>query len=392
MKVLIIACGFSWSDVGGAQKICAQLSNALVDRNFQVSILYENKRNTDFFYPLSPQIQLYDLLKVCNYSITGCSFWWERIIRELLKGIRKNWADYWSFCCGCRKARNDSFKSLLDKIKPDIIVSFVPRATTAILPVSEQIPIVSMLHSDPEVLKNTPKEILQALKAVQNQVLLPEMKARFLKYIPGAHVAIIPNAVVQWNFIADLGKKKKRYVIINVGRLSIHKRQDLLIDSFALLANKFSEWDLELWGDDDGQGKFLYDKIREYHLEKRIFIRGATKNIAEIYRHGDLFALTSPKEGFCLAMAEAMSAGIPVVAYRHCNAANFLIEDNITGKLSDDGIEAFAKCLGILMENQKKRIAMGIAARQSMRKYKPDNIWNQWISLLKQTYKQGNVN
>ena len=83
-----------------------------------------------------------------------------------------------------------------------------------------------------------------------------------------------------------------------------------------------------------------------------------------------------------MAMTEAMSAGLPVVAYRSCIAASELIQSNC-GILVSDGVPALADGLTTLMSNQSKRAAMGMLAKKSMDQYAPEKIWTKWELLLK---------
>jgi glycosyltransferase involved in cell wall biosynthesis len=58
----------------------------------------------------------------------------------------------------------------------------------------------------------------------------------------------------------------------------------------------------------------LRQKARELGLEQKIKFLGSRSDIPEILAALDLFVLTSIKEGFCLALAESMAAGLPVVS------------------------------------------------------------------------------
>lgn len=62
----------------------------------------------------------------------------------------------------------------------------------------------------------------------------------------------IPNGVPQYEKQVDLKNKKRgKYTIINVARLDKWpKRQYLIVEAFAEIANQFPEWQVELWGED----------------------------------------------------------------------------------------------------------------------------------------------
>jgi len=100
------------------------------------------------------------------------------------------------------------------------------------------------------------------------------------------------------------------------------------------------------------------------------------------YLTADIFAFPSAFEGFGLSMAEAMSAGLPVVAYKTCPAVNELITDGEDGFLMDDGVEPLAEGLRRLMHDQSLRVDMGKKAHAAMKKYSPFTVWKQWENLL----------
>ena len=61
---------------------------------------------------------------------------------------------------------------------------------------------------------------------------------------------------------------------------------------------------------------------------------------------------------------------------------NELIHDGENGFLADDGVEPLAEKMAFLMRDRDLRVKMGMAARESMRVYAPENIWAQWEELM----------
>lgn len=84
-------------------------------------------------------------------------------------------------------------------------------------------------------------------------------------------------------------------------------------------------------------------------------------------------------------MTEAMSAGLPVVAYESCSGANHIILNEVNGILVKDGVEGLAGGLRRLMVSKELRYKIGGKAHNSMKKYAPDNVWSQWESLIQKT-------
>ena len=225
-------------------------------------------------------------------------------------------------------------------------------------------------------------------KSAVCQVLVPAFEQPLHEHLHHVRTVVIGNAIPQYDMQADVGADKERHIILFVGRLSKnHKRPHLLIEAFAELADKFPDWDVELWGEEDGKLylKELHMLIHKYNLDNRVFIKGSTKDVPSVLVHGDIFAFPSAYEGFGMALGEAMSMGIPGVAYFSCKAVQALIKDGENGLLCEDGVSPFREGLEKLMENPELRKYMGENARRSMKKYAPSVIWDSWESLMEKT-------
>lgn len=83
-----------------------------------------------------------------------------------------------------------------------------------------------------------------------------------------------------------------------------------------------------------------------------------------------------------MALTEAMSAGLACVGFKSCIAVNELIVDDETGILCDDGVMGFAEGLKKLMQDQEKRIILGVTAKEEMKKFAAEKIWNEWERLI----------
>lgn len=129
--------------------------------------------------------------------------------------------------------------------------------------------------------------------------------------------------------------------------------------------------------------KELEHIIKSNKLEQQVFLKGTTDVVPIVLRHSDIFAFPSAHEGFSLALGEAMSIGLPTVAFKSCVSVNAMIEDGKQGFLCADGADAFAEGLEKLMRDKEFRIRMGQAAKQDMKKYAPEKIWDTWENLLK---------
>ena len=107
------------------------------------------------------------------------------------------------------------------------------------------------------------------------------------------------------------GQQKK---FLAVGRFSPkHKGFDLLIQAFALFAQKNQEWTLDIVGDGPEKDQ-LTRMIIENGLETRVQLHPFTNEIQTYYSSASIYVLSSRWEGMPLVLVEAMSHGLPIIA------------------------------------------------------------------------------
>lgn len=99
-----------------------------------------------------------------------------------------------------------------------------------------------------------------------------------------------------------------------VARLEVHKDQPTLIRAVALLRDQRLSVDLCLIGEGSHRPQ-LEALIAELDLAERVELLGSRRDIPELLCQLDLFVFCArPDEGFGIALAEAMAAGVPIVA------------------------------------------------------------------------------
>lgn len=386
MNILLANLTKMVGDSGGMAKVTCAFAHEMKVRGHRVSLVYSDVQTGDFYYPLDKDIPAYDIRHYKGKSISYP--WYLKVKREFYRTFDK------------QKARtvNDEFaasflldhlKDVLQTVQPDVIVSFQPAASKMLLcDLQTKIPVITMSHGDPEDYFHTyPKEEIPALeKSAVCQVLLPSFEKHLKDHLPNVKTVVIGNAIPQYDVQADLSAQKDTYKILFVGRLSKnHKRPHLLIEAFAGLADEFPNWNVELWGAEDGKAyyKELQLLIKKHHLENRVFLKGPTNDVPSVLQQGDIFAFPSAYEGFGLALGEAMSMGLPAVGYKSCSAVNELIKDGENGYLCDDGVEPLKIALQKIMKNQNLRKKLGWNAKKIIRKYSSFLIWNMWEKILK---------
>jgi len=93
------------------------------------------------------------------------------------------------------------------------------------------------------------------------------------------------------------------------------------------------------------------------------------ENMPELYRVSDILLSPTVREGFGLAIAEAMACGLPVVA-SDCSAVPELVDDGLGGFLCPVGdVLAFAEKINLLAETPALRHRMGEYNRAKVERF-----------------------
>ena len=378
MRILMVNLWKMINSAGGAEKVFCEMANMLSERGHSVTAIAFDKNKGKPFYAVNENVKFINSGQDCKLGKN----WWQKIRASFYS---KNEKELYSeeIYDDIRSKRLAPFVNEKDF---DVIISYNPSATRILIhKLKVKIPIITMFHVYPEtILKDMSFLTKIALeKCSVIQVLLPSYVNITRKYIDNK-IVVIPNIVPQYSN-SDCHKEK---CIVNVARIDGQtKRQILLIEAFNKIKTKYPDWKLEFWGDIDYDKKYYkkcQNMISHYKLSEQAFFRGATDNVLDVYNKAAIFAFPSAYEGFGLALTEAMSAGLPAVGCKSCPAVNELIKDGENGFLCENGVDAFAQALEKLMSDEELREKMGQAAKEDMKQYAPDKIWDMWEKLIEQ--------
>lgn len=189
-------------------------------------------------------------------------------------------------------------------------------------------------------------------------------------------IHVIPNGVDTDLFVPDTGRLKlaeylpqkyKGKALIHVGRLNEAKDHLTLLRTMKLLVQEGHKIYLVLIGDGELR-KTIEAEIIHLGLTGNVRLLGSMANIHELLPGGDIFILSSKREGLPLAILEAMSCGLPVVA-TNVGAISEIVDNNVNGVLVPAGNQALlAKKIAYLLENPQWTKSLARAGRETVKK------------------------
>ncbi|MDE6019661.1 MAG: glycosyltransferase family 4 protein [Ruminococcus sp.] len=340
---------------GGAERQVINLANQMVERGHEVHmiLLSDNKIN----YKLSEKVELHSLLNVES--------------RSRIKSIYN---------------RRKELIKVLHKLSCDVVVNFNFQSAY-FLSVKKNKSIGKIIYS--ERADPGDKEYggimglvrRYVLHKIDGYVFQSDGAREYFKdnYIRENSI-VIPNAcfLKKEDLSKEVsGSRTKR--IVTVGRLSLQKNQRLLIESFAKIADRYSEYDLEIYGDGDLR-KDLELFVKKLKIQSRVKFKGTTSSVLSQIKDASLFVLSSDYEGIPNVLIEAMALGLPCIS-TDCRpgGARTLITHNKDGLITPvNDVDALAKAMDYILANPNKAEEMAAKASEITERLSPKVIYDKW--------------
>ncbi len=159
--------------------------------------------------------------------------------------------------------------------------------------------------------------------------------------------------------------------LLHVGRAAPNKRLEDIIRVFYFCKKSSPRLRLLLVGSHYDTGTYvdaLETLIRRLRL-KDVFLPGhlSTETLTEIYTHASVYLCMSEHEGFCVPLVEAMSLGLPIVAYAAAAVPETLGDAGLLFEKKD--YPAIAEGVLELLENPKLRQNLVSKGKKRMRDF-----------------------
>ena len=367
MKILYISKVFAvW---GGFERVWTDKMNALSEiSGNEICLVTTDQGNHKVPYPLNQNVQHIDLgiRFVQQYQYQGLKRY--LVYLKLIRLFKRK------------------MKTLLEAEKPDVIVSNASEFVDFILECKGRIPLVveshgtfnRPFHMQKMTVFNHIKGYFhqKALKKANYVVALTHGDAEQWQQV-NPNVSIIPNIVTMNDTGVYSDCEAKR--VIFVGRLDPQKGYQYLDAIWRIVEKRHPDWRLDIYG----EGADLPENKSMIPKGEQVYPHTQTIDVLEKYKESSVLVLTSVYEPFGLVMPEAMSCGIPVVAFDCPYGPSEIITDGKDGFLIDCyNVEAFADKLCLLIENETLRKQMGQNAILSSQRFTKDKIIPQWINFF----------
>ena len=369
MKILYIFRAIAiW---GGIERILVDKMNFLVERyGMDVYLLTTDQGSHPIPYELSTGVHHEDL-NICFYK----QYYHHGLKRLFIS--RRMLRQYESLIV-----------DHLNYIKPDLIVCTTADYIGSIVKVKGTIPLIVESHS---ICVRTIEDgkywlqrklyrryFLHALSKVEALVALTEGDAQEWREYH-QHVCVIPNFLYLHKVI--ISNQNSKHVIF-VGRFDYQKRVQDAITIWKFVSKRHPDWTLDVYG----EGVMSEEIQKLASSVGNVIVHNPISEIFLAYSKSALLMMTSLFEPFGLVIVEAMSCGLPVVAFDCPYGPSDLITDGKDGYLiKERDIDFFTDRVCQLIENRDLRIKMGQLAISTTKRYVADEVMPLWLQLFEST-------
>ncbi len=344
---------------GGAERVAVTLADAWFRAGRPVTIVTTDSSAAPPFFRVPPGVD------VRNLAIQANSV-------HLLEAIVRN------------IHRIFSIRRAVREVSPAVVISFVDVLNVSVIfaCVGTGVPVIAAERTSPA---NAPigriwTFLRDVAYRIADRVVVQTSGAyAYLHGLVGRRLTIIPNPVPE---LRVERQNRNGSCVIAIGRLGQEKGFDLLIRSFAVLAERYPGWRLTIFGDGPLRSD-LESLVMSEGLAGRVSLPGTTTDVANVLADADIFVLSSHFEGFPNALCEAMAAGVACIATDCPDGPHEIVHDGIDGVLIPPGDrDALARALGQLMNSPGERERLGGNAKQSVARFSTDHVVRQWNEVI----------
>ncbi|MBW4621968.1 MAG: glycosyltransferase family 4 protein [Cyanosarcina radialis HA8281-LM2] len=357
---------------GGAERALVLLARGFLEKGYQVDVITLTGVEHDFY-------QLPDGVRRLALDISSPS-------SNLAQALWNNFH------------RGLILRRAIHALQPDVVISFL--SATSVLT------LVALIATRFIVIANEQASI----QALQSALWYYSIRITFplahkvvsvsdgvdndFAWLPARKRAVIYNPLTPINYdelILDRlpsGVDPDKKWLVAMGRLVKQKNFPLLLKAFKTIADKYPDWQLLIFGEGHLQAEL--EKLKDdFDLNNRVVFPGVTNNPFAIFKHSQLFVMSSHWEGLPTVLFEALSCGLPVISTDCPSGPREIIRDGIDGILvPTDDVSALAAAMSRLMSDEAERQRFAARAPEIRERFSLKEIVAKWESLISETIAQ----
>lgn len=374
MRITIVIAGLGG---GGAERVAVNLANAWSIRGYTSTLLTISQNAIPPAYKVDDGVDLRDIgwpRRTREYELNA------RAAAPIMRGFYANDANILTIDLPMLAA----LRFAILKTEPDVVVSFITQTNVRAL--------AALYESKVPVIVN---EVSDARRLYIRD--WTRLRERF--YDHAAHLVAPDPLIAEW-FTARgvratsihnplehpvtpiLTNRPSRKRVITLSRMSSEKRVEWIVRAFAAVAERYPDWDLEIYGNGP-QRNFLEHLAEDLAPPGRIRICGFSREAFHVLAGADIYVSASWIEGFGNSIWEALACGVPVIAIDAGPSIARLVRHEVDGLVvRDNSVQGLTVALERLMKNESERKTFASNAPKVVERFSMQAALQQWDELL----------
>lgn len=361
---IVIACSYLHVP-GGYEKAMITTANMFAGRGHKVTLLILD-HSAHMYYPVDPAVQIVHL--TVNFGITTKGNIISRKIR-LWKDTRK-------------------LVRVLKRLQADhLICSEYHFAIAAVLGGAKKFTRVYSWehhHYAKQEMNRFWKFLFQKYYPKLDSVICLNKDEQQYYLSVNENAVVIPNFIEPPPLVTITEEGHRGFSLISVTRFNTIKGIDLLMKVAKLILPQQPDIKWKVIGYGEQKEKFL-DFIRGEGFNNQLLFQSADKtDLTDDYRDAAIFVMTSRNECFPLVLLEAMSNGLPCIAFDCDTGPRHIIHNNENGLLvGKENVQEMAAAILSLLRDSERQKWMSRNALKTIRSFYPDMVYPLWKQLFR---------
>ena len=356
--------------MGGIERVSSIVGKELINHNVLYYSIFDNKN----YYKIDNEVITLNPKNKTNKYLNHKNY-----IKKLLQGIGMDFSPAWYY-----KDKIKKFIKWVEINEIDVVIVSGPILIATILYLKKHTDAryIAWIHNNFQTYMNNytkgfKKFFISGLKEADEVVVLTNEDLH-------DYSQFNENINLIYNPLTIKNTKKSSLVNNNISFTARivydHKGIDYLIE----VAKSLPEgWTLSVAGQGPEEKK-LRKQIIENNIEDKLILLGALngKELRNHYLNSSIYLMTSRWEGFGLVLVEAMSFGLPIVAFSQ-TGSNEVLGNGDYGILVKNGdVKELSNQLLVLINDFEKRKFYQKQSLERVKDFRIDNIINEWQKLL----------
>ncbi len=354
--------------MGGLEKVTVHIVNELADY-YDIDLIIMGKNSG--FYELDSRINVIEVN--ISYSI------YNRVRRKIKRTLKRGFN-------ACYAEEIQYVSTLVEQNDYDKIIAVDGTHTMILEGVRERlgssVKYISWLHNNYNTYFNNyyshfKDNLASALSNAETVVALTQQDRQMYSRHNMNTINIYNPLTMKKTAMTPL----QSHEILFVARLvKNQKGLDYLIEIIKNI--KDYGWKIRIVGDGIDYN-WLKSSIKENSLEDIVILHGEVEsNIEQIYANASIFISTSRWEGFGLVITEAMSCGLPVIAFDNSGPHEILDKGKYGILIPRYDTNEFARAIIRLMENPNELRYYSQKSLERASDFSLSKIINQWKAII----------